>query len=163
MKTRLPWKPLLAGFVLGVLACGAAFVLIAWRWAPRGQSIEVDLYSGRTRVGEWSLWKKSQRLEPMDPAAQWATNHLDPPRSWYLFAAGTSRNEWFADMEAVDTTTSGFVPSLYALPLSDAEKVELLRQYHADLDVLQQKLNEPDFYQTHMAPFCARWKEKVQL
>ena len=162
-NTHSRWKLLLVGFLFGVLASFLALVVIACKWGPQGESIQEDMYSGRIIKYKFFLWTRSQVSVPMPPYAQWAIDHQDPVKSWYLFAASTGRGEWFGEMQSVDTKTRSHVYEIYSLPLPEEEKVDLLHQYHRDLDALILKEQERKDHFYFMESFHTTWDKTLKM
>lgn len=164
-KSKSAWRMLLIGFLLGVLASFMALVFIAFKWGPQGESSEVDLYSGNTITYKFFLSKRSQISEPNQPHVQWAIQHQDPVRSWYVFAANVQRVEWFGDMQSVESATRSYVYEIHSLQIPEEEKVNLLHQYHKDLDTLKLKLEkyrESFSYKEPLEQFHTNWEKKLE-
>ncbi|HML76546.1 MAG TPA: hypothetical protein PKB02_18795 [Anaerohalosphaeraceae bacterium] len=154
------WRFMIIGFVCGVLVCVLTAVVIACMWGPQGESIEVDMYSGSLIIHKHYLWKRSRVPGPMQPYSQWAIDHQDPVKSWFIPASSTGRSEWFGQMLSVDLTTRSHVFELYSLAMSEEEKVRLLMQYHQDLDALKMKLQEQKEIAA-MEAFYIKWDQKI--
>jgi hypothetical protein len=155
------WRILFVGFLLGVLASFLALVFITFKWGPRGENVEVDLYSGRTITHKSFLGKLSHAPGPMEPHVQWAIQHQDPVKSWYLVGA-SSQKGWFERTLCVDYTTRSYVYEIHSLKTPEEEKVKLLHQYHKELDALKLKEQEQKKYFDFMKPFYAKWDQELQ-
>jgi hypothetical protein len=160
-KSTARWKLLFVGFLFGVLASFLVLVVIACIWGPRGRSIHVDLYSGRTLVYKNFLGKRSSVPGPIEPHVQWAIDHQDPVRSWYLPAGGQGRG-WFKKGPSVRFSTRSYVDAIYSLQIPEEEKVEVLRQYHNDLDAMKLKERQQNEYYNFMDPFRTKWEQKMK-
>ena len=161
-KNKPSWKLFFSGFLLGLLVSFLILVFIAFQWGPQGESVEVDLYSGHTLTHKHFLWKRTHTPGPMSDPVKWAIEHQDPQKSWYVFASSISRAEWFGPMVAVDSATQPFVHAIYSLQVPEAEKIQILQQYHQDLDVTQIKVQErmqpPDLLDS----FYTKWQQRLE-
>ena len=83
-----------------------ALIFIGCTSMPQGQSISVELYSGKTTLHKHFLWKHWQESKPIEPHAQWAIDHQDPVKTWYLTCSSITRSEWFGKMTAITVTVS---------------------------------------------------------
>jgi hypothetical protein len=150
------------GFLSGVLASLLALAILACKYGPRGESREVDLYSGRMMTQRYFLWKRSHIPGPEEPHVRWAIEHQNPVRSWYVFVCGMSRAEWFGHMMAVDTFRGDHVLPIYRLPLPEEEKVKLLHQYHEELDALKVRQEEWRESGKFMERFHQDWEQRLK-
>jgi len=160
-KSKSAWRMLFVGFLFGVLASFLVLVIIAFKWGPHGESIEVDLYSGHIITHEFFLCKRSHIPGPESPHVRWAIQHQDPVRKWYL-VAGSSGRGWFEGTTYVDTTTREYVYKIYSLEIPEEEKVKLLHQYHKELDALKLKEREVSKSFDFMETFYKDWEQKLQ-
>ncbi len=156
------WKFLIVGFLFGVLASFLVLVVIACKWGPRGENSEVDMYSERVMIHKKFLWKRTHTPGPLVPCIQWAIDHQNPVRSWYLVAGGTGRAEWFGELLSYDAVTQPYVYAIYTLPIPEEEKVKLLHEYHQDLDALKLKEQERIESWDIMKPFYEKWDQKMK-
>lgn len=154
------WRLIFIGFMCGVLVSILAGALVACMWGPQGESIEVDMYSGSLIIHKHYLWKRSRVPGPMQPYSQWAIDHQDPVKSWFIPASSTGRSEWFGQMLSVDTATRSHVYEIYSLAMPEEEKVKFLMQYHQDLDTLKMKLQEQKEIAA-MEAFYIKWDQRV--
>ena len=161
-KSKSAWRMLFVGFLFGVLVSFLVLVIIAFKWGPRGESIEVDLYSGHIITHKFFLWKRTHIREPKGPHVQWAIQHQNPIRSWYRVASSMSRAGWFEKMLAVRYKTREYVYEIYSLQIPEEEKIKLLHQYHKDLDAL--KLKEQEYLKSFdfMESFYMDWEQKLE-
>jgi len=160
-KSKSAWRMLFVGFFFGVLGSFLVLVIIAFKWGPRGENIEVDLYSGHIITHRHFFSKRSHIHEPKGPHVRWAIQHQNPVRSWYRVASNSSRG-WFERMMHVDYITREYVYAIYSLQIPEEEKIKLLHQYHKDLDALklkeQERLKSFDF----MKSFYMDWEQKLE-
>jgi hypothetical protein len=169
-KTWSIWKPLIIGFLLGVLLSFLALVIIAFKWGPQGENITVELYSGKTTLHKHFLWRRWQESKPTEPYVQWAIDRQEPVKSWELPGGSIARSEWFGDMLAVDVVIhmpTDCVYKIYSMEIPEEEKVELLHQYHQELDPLRQKdqkLREQLYPQLadDMKAFKEKWDQTLK-
>jgi hypothetical protein len=161
-KSKSAWRMLFVGFLFGVLASFLALIVIAIKWGPRGESSEVDLYSGHVITYKFFLWKRSQILGPKLPHVRWAIEHQNPVRSWYILCSSMSRAGWFEPRIAADYTTRAYVYRIYSLQIPEEEKIKLLHQYHKDLDALKLKEQERLKSFGFMESFYMDWEQKLQ-
>jgi len=161
-KGKSAWRMLFVGFLFGVLASFLVLVIIALNWGPRGESNEVDLYSGHVIAYRFFLCKRSRIPGPNLPHVRWAIEHQNPVRSWYILCSSISRAEWFGPMVAADCITREYVYDIYSLQIPEEEKIKLLHQYHEELDALKLKEQErlKSFY--FMKPFYMDWEQKLE-
>ncbi len=156
------WKMLLAGFVLGVLVSLLMLVVLAFKYGPRGENTEVDLYSGHTITHRSFLWKRSHIPGPKPSHVRWAIQHQDPVRSWYRPCSSMSRGGWFEPLIAVDFATREYVVHIHSLPIPKEEKIALLHQYHEELDALRLKEQELRRACDFMERFYKDWEQKLK-
>jgi len=161
-KSKSAWRMLFVGFLFGLLASFLVLVIITFKRGPRGESTQVDLYSGNLITNKFFLGKHSQISGPAAPHVRWAIQHQNPVRSWYIVASSISRARWFGKMLAVDYNTREYVYEIYSLKIPEEEKIKLLHQYHKDLDALklkeQERLKSFDF----MESFYMDWEQKLE-
>ncbi len=160
-KNRFAWKALLAGVLLGVLVSLLVLVILAFKYGPRSENITVDLYSGHVITHRSFLWKRSHIHQPKPVYVQWAIEHQDPVRSWYLPCAGTGQG-WFEPGISVDFTTRVYVYQIHSLKIPEEEKVKLLHQYHEELDALRLKDQELGQSRRFMERFYEDWEQKLK-
>jgi hypothetical protein len=160
-KGKSARRAFFAGFLFGVLASFLVLVVVVFKYGPRGESTEVDLYSGRTMTHRFFLWKRSHTPGPEFPHVRWAIGHQNPVRNWYVFVCSTSRG-WFEKGMAVDTFRRNYVYAIYSLQIPEEEKVKLLHQYHEEVDALKSKQQE--YYESgrFMERFDEDWAQKVK-
>lgn len=155
-------KLLVLGILLGLLTSFIVLVLIALQWGPRGESMQVDLYSGRLFIDKHFLWKRSHIYSPMSKSAQWAIDNQDPVRNWYVFVASEGRSHWFSSILCADTITREYASVIYSLPLPEAKRIQLLHQYHQDLDEVQLKIKELAKKDKIMESFYEKWDQQIE-
>lgn len=160
-KSKSAWRTLFVGFLFGVLASFMVLVVIACKWAPRSENIEVDLYSGHIITYKSFLWKRSRIHQPKEPHVQWAIQHQYPVKSWYRGCGGFRRG-WFERELHCGLTTRSYVYAIYSLQIPEEEKIKLLHQYHKDLDALKLKEQEYRKYYNFMEPFYTNWDKKLE-
>ncbi len=158
-------KLLLGGFLLGVLFSFLLLVvIIAFKWGPQGENIQVDLYSGHTIINKHFLWKRWQISEQKNSHVQWAIDHQKVVKSWYCTGSSIGRSEWFGRMMSISFNTRGeTVYSIYSLDIPEAEKVKLLHQYHQGLDAL--KIKQDSEYKKSCDArndFFTQWDQKLE-
>jgi hypothetical protein len=159
-------KLLLTGIVFGVLACFLAAVgcqCIASKWGPWTKNIMMDRYSGHSIVYTNRAGKQSSAPSPFAPSMQWAKDHQDPERTWYVYGAGMQRTEWFGQELAVDCFLRDYVYEIYKLSVPEQEKVELLLEYHRDLDALKLKEQEKKISDDDWKSFYEKWDQKLKI
>lgn len=161
-RGKAAWRTFFAGVLSGVMASFLVLVVLAFKYGPRGESTHVDLYSGRHLTYKSFLWKRSQVSGPEYPHVQWAIQHQNPVRSWYVYVCSIGRGGWFEPLMAADTFQGDHVYAIYRLQIPEEEKVKLLHQYHEDLDAL--KLEEQEFYESRkfMERFHKTWDQKLK-
>lgn len=151
--------------LFGMLACFLAVVgcqCIASKWGPWTQNFMMDRYSGHSIVYTNRAGIQSSVPSPFAPSMQWAKDHQDPERTWYVYGAGMQRTEWFGEELAVDCFLRDYVYGMYKLPVPEQEKVELLHEYHRDLDAMKLKERQQNEYYNFMEPFRTKWDEKLK-
>jgi hypothetical protein len=156
------WKLFFAGFLSGVVASLLVLVGLAFKYAPRHENVAVDLYSGHTKTYSSFLWKHSETLGPVFPHVQWAIEHQDQVRSWYMLASGTQRAGWFERVLEVTYSGRDFVYGIYRLELPEEEKIKLLHQYHEGLDALKMREYELFGSERLMERFCVEWAQRLE-
>ena len=130
----------------------------------RSESNTVNLYSGHAITYKFFLWKRSQITGPNFPHVQWAIQHQNPVKSWYLPASGSGAG-WFERKMHYSSTTREYVYEIYSLEISEEEKIKLLHQYHKELDAL--KLKELEHLKSMksiliMESFYKEWEQKLE-
>ncbi len=160
-RGKAAWRTFFAGFLFGVLVSFLVLVVLAFKCGPRGESTEVDLYSGRTMTHRFFLWKRSHTPGPESPHVRWAIEHQNPVRNWYVFVCSMSRG-WFERGLAADTFMGSHVLAIYSLKMPEEEKVKLLHQYHEELDAL--KLKQQEYYESSkfMERFHKDWEQRLK-
>ena len=161
-KSKSAWRMLFVGFLFGLLASFLVLVIMAFKWGPCGESNTVDLYSGHIITYKFFLWKRSQISGPKFPHVQWAIQHQNPVRSWYIVGSSMSRSGWFEKMMAVSYTTREYVYAIYSLQIPEDEKIKLLHQYHKELDALKLKEQERSKSFDFMESFYMDWEQKLE-
>lgn len=161
-EAKSRWRLLCVGFLLGVLVSFLALVVVAFKWGPQGESVSIDLYSGNLIKHSFFLSRRTHTELPKDAHVQWAIDHQYPVKSWYQTGSNISRSEWFGEMMSVDFMVRPYVYDIYSLSIPEDEKVQLLHQYHQDLDALKSKQDE--YVQSHdfWAVFNKKWEKKVE-
>ena len=156
------WRPLFIGILLGILISFLVVVVIAFKWGPQGESIEIDLYSGNIILHKFFLSKRTHTKLPKEPHVQWAIDHQNPVKGWYLPGSSIARSEWFSDMMAVTFTARSYVYEIYSLKIPEKEKVNLLHQYHQDLDTM--KIKQAKHYKSvrFMEEFYIKWAQNLE-
>lgn len=160
-KNKSTWRVLLTGFLLGVLASFLVLVVIAFKYGSCSYSNSVDLYSGHRITNKSFLWKHSQISRPNEPHVQWAIEHLNPVRKWYL-PNSSFRRGWFEKGLFADYTTREYVYSIYSLQIPKEEKIKLLHQYHKELDALKLKEQEIRKSFDYLESFFKDWEQKLE-
>jgi hypothetical protein len=161
-KNKHRWKLLFVGFLLGVLASFLVLVVIACKWGPWTQNFTMDRYSGHSIVYTNRAGKQTSVAGTISPWMQWARDHQDPIRTWYVYGAGMQRTEWFGQELAVDCFLRDYVYEIYKLPVPEQEKVELLHEYYRDLDAMKLKEQQQNEYWNFMKPFYEKWDQKLK-
>ena len=161
-KGKPRWRMLFIGFLLGVLVSFLALVIIALKWGPRGESVEVDLYSGHRIIYRHFFSKRSRIPGPKLAHVRWAIQHQNPVRSWYRVGSSMSRPGWFGKMMAVSYITREYVYEIYSLEIPEEEKIKLLHQYHKELDALKVKESELRKSFDYMESFYKDWEQKLE-
>jgi hypothetical protein len=148
----------------GIPACFLAVVgfwCVANQWGPYSKNIMMDWYSGHSIVYKNSLGRHSSIPSPIAPHTQWAIDHQNPVRNWYIYAAGFSRSKWFGRGFFVDAFLRDYIYEIFNLSMSEDEKVELLHEYHGDLDVLKSKEEDKTVTSEDWASFRKKWNQKL--
>jgi len=159
---KAAWRMFFAGVLSGIVASFLVLVVLAFKYGPRGESTEVDLYSGRTMTHRFFLWKRSHPPGPEFPHVQWAIEHQNSVRNWYVPVCGMSRASWFGSMLAWDSFRRDYVYAIYSLQMPEDEKVKLLHQYHEEVDAL--KLKQQEYYESgkFMERFDKDWEQRLE-
>ncbi|NLW84975.1 MAG: hypothetical protein GXY41_11335 [Phycisphaerae bacterium] len=146
--------------MLGVLISILAVVVIVFIWGPRSRSWEVDMYSDNSILHKHFLWKSTHTESPKQPHVQWAIEHQEPVKGWYLPVSGMT-GSWFGGDLYWDSSSRPYVYEIYSLKIPENEKVNLLHLYHQDLDELKAKFEEYES-SLSMSDFNARWDQKLK-
>jgi hypothetical protein len=164
-KSKSAWRMLFVGFLFGVFVSLLVLVIITFKYGPSGESNSMDLYSGHVITQKFFLWKHSQITGPNFPHVQWAIQHQNPVKRWYLPVSG-SRAGWFERKMNTSYSSRQYVSAIYSLEIPEEEKIKLLHQYHKELDAL--KLKEKEVQQEISKlipitePFYKNWEQKLE-
>jgi hypothetical protein len=124
------------------LACSVSFgagvlavLIVAWVFGPRGKSRSFDLYTGANTLSYDRLGFRWQENLPDAGYVVWARKHRQSKDLRTCFQVASARSSgWFDDGFDADCFLRNIPLSLYISNIPEAEKVRLLRAYHADLD-----------------------------
>jgi len=132
---------------------------LAWFYGPRSQSSSFDLYTGAMTFSRRRLGVRWTREVTDAPHVIWARKHRRS-KDLRSFGATASFREsgWFDGGYDADCFWADIPLSLYTSELPEAEKVRLLREYHADLDAM---LDSPSYSEYPPRQLNVKWLKKI--
>ena len=120
---------------LSFLAGCVALLAVAYFFGPRSEEYCFDLYTGSSKIVHTRLGRRWTEERPDDPHVAWAKKHRQSKiRSSYCVRVLIASRGWFFDRLPGKTKWGDIPHVLFSSKASEAEKVRLLRAYHAELD-----------------------------
>ena len=120
---------------LSFLAGCLALLAVAYFFGPREEECYFDLYTGSSEVLHRRLGHRWTEKLPDDPHVAWAEKHRQSKfRSPYYVRGGVTSRGWFFSYLCARGKMWDIPRHLFSSMAPEAEKVRLLRIYHAQLD-----------------------------
>ena len=118
------------------LAGGASLLLVAYFFGPGSEGGKFELYTGHSRHSRARLGQTWTTDLPDGPHVDWARkNRLPGKMTGRYVPGGSSSWGWFSRRTFRDTYWMDVPGAIHRSLLPEDEKIRLLRQYHAELDV----------------------------